>query len=135
MPRYSFTQQASSSGDVDRFPRLKLDTGEKARIWMPEEPWMEWMHRIEAPVIDHGETVLEVKDTKNGPIEVMKMDWIGSVFCLGDNGTRKPRPLMPGLIHPDNCPVCEVCGEEDWRSAGAAVRRQHRQVQGPRPRP
>ena len=113
MPRYSFTQQASSSGDVDRFPRLKLDTGEKARIWMPEEPWMEWMHRIEAPVIDHGETVLEVKDTKNGPIEVMKMDWIGSVFCLGETGTPdNPGPLMTAGIDPDNCPVCEVAAKK-----------------------
>jgi len=108
MPRYSFTQQASSSGDVDRFPRYKLDTGEKSRAWMPEEPWMEWMHRIEAPVIDHGETVLEVKDTKNGPVEVMKMDWIGSVFCLGETGTPdNPGPLMLAGIDPDDCPGCD----------------------------
>ncbi len=74
---------------------------------------MEWMHRIEAPVIDHGETVLEVKDTKNGPIEVMKMDWIGSVFCLGETGTPDdPGPLMTAGIDPANCPVCEAAAKK-----------------------
>jgi hypothetical protein len=108
VPRVSYTQQFKNPGEVERFPKLKLDKGEKSRIWLPEEPWMEWYHRIEAPMIEDGEIVMEVKDTKRGPVEAMKMDWIGSAFCLGKTGTPDdPGPLMLEGIDPGNCPVCE----------------------------
>jgi hypothetical protein len=69
---------------------------------------MEYYHRIEAPVIEDGEVVMEVKDTKRGPIEVPKMDWIASAFCLGETGTpENPGPLMLEGIDPANCPACE----------------------------
>jgi hypothetical protein len=108
VPRVSYTQKFANPGEVERFPKLKLDKGEKARIWLPEEPWMEWQHRIEAPMIDEGEIVMEVKDTKRGPVEAMKMDWIANAFCLGQTGTpENPGPLMLEGIDPANCPVCE----------------------------
>jgi hypothetical protein len=51
---------------------------------------------------------MEIKDTKRGPVEVMKMDWIGSAFCVGLTGTpESPGPLMVEGIDPANCPVCE----------------------------
>ncbi len=109
MPRVSFNQEFKSA-DTDRFPKLKLDIGEKSRLWIPskEEPWMEWYHRIEAPMVEHGEPVLEVKDTRRGPIETWKMDWIGNVFCLGETGTpSNPGPLITAGIDPANCPACE----------------------------
>jgi len=112
MPRVSFAQEFKSS-DPDRFPKLKLDRGEKSRLWIPgkkdtDGPWMEWYHRIEAPMIENGELVMEVKDTRRGPIETWKMDWIGNVFCLGETGTPEhPGPLMLAGIDPGNCPACE----------------------------
>ena len=66
---------------------------------------MEWYHRIEAPMVEHGEPVMEVKDTKRGPIETWKMDWIGNVFCLGETGTpENPGPLMLAGIDPAQLP-------------------------------
>jgi hypothetical protein len=114
VPRVSFDQQFKSA-DTERFPKLKLDTAEKSRLWIPgkEEPWMEWSHRIEAPVIEHGEPVMEVKDTRRGPIETWKMDWIGNVFCLGETGTPgSPGPLMLEGIDPGNCPACESASKQ-----------------------
>lgn len=108
MPRVGYTQEYKTADSTD-FPALKLNTGEKARIWMPETPWMEWYHRIEAPLIEHGEPVKEVKQRKNGgTYEATKMDWIGSPWCLGITGTpENPGPLMQAGVDPANCPVCE----------------------------
>lgn len=114
MPRVSFNQEFKSA-DTDRFPKLKLDTGEKSRLWIPskEEPWMEWYHRIEAPMVEHGEPVLEVKDTRRGPIETWKMDWIGNTFCIGETGTpSNPGPLIATGIDPANCPACESAAKK-----------------------
>ena len=96
MPRVSFTQEFKYRRRHRAFPKLKLDTGEKARLWIPEgRPWMEWKHRIEAPVIEHGETGDGGEGHPRGPIETWKMDWIGNVFCLGETGTPdNPGPLM-----------------------------------------
>lgn len=108
MPRVSFTQTFKQHGETDKFPEFKLRKGEKSRCWLPDEPWMEWYHRIEAPLIEDGEVVMEVKDTKRGPIEVQKMDWIGSAFCIGVTGTPDdPGPLMLEGIDPASCPACE----------------------------
>ena len=114
MPRVSFKQEFKSA-DTERFPKLKLAVAERARLWMPEAgdspgmgPWMEWYHRIEAPLIEHGEPAMEVKETKRGPVETWKMDWIGNVFCIGETGTPEdPGPLMLAGIDPANCPACE----------------------------
>ena len=109
VPRVSFKQEFKSA-DTERFPKLKLAVAEKSRLWIParEEPWMEWYHRIEAPLIEHGEPAMEVKETRRGPVETWKMDWIGNVFCLGETGTpESPGPLMLAGIDPANCPACE----------------------------
>jgi hypothetical protein len=109
VPRVSFKQEFKSA-DTERFPKLKLTVGEKSRLWIParEEPWMEWYHRIEAPEIKEGGTVMGVKETKRGPVETWSMDWIGNVFCLGETGTpESPGPLMTAGIDPANCPACE----------------------------
>lgn len=107
MPRVGYTQEYKTA-DATEFPQLKLTNGEHSRIWMPEPPWMEWTHRIEAPVIEDGVPVKEVKEGKNGAYEVTKMDWIGSPFCLGITGSPdNPGPLMDKGIDPDNCPACE----------------------------
>jgi hypothetical protein len=108
VPRVTYTQQFKNPGEVDRFPKLKLAVAEKARIWIPEAAWMEYYHRIEAPFIEDGEPVMEVKNGKNGPYEAMKMQWIGNVFCLGDAGTPDdPGPMVLNGIDPANCPGCE----------------------------
>lgn len=108
MPRVGYTQEYKTA-DSTEYPTLKLNTGEKSRIWMPEAPWMEWYHRIEAPLIENGEAVKEVKQRKNGgTYEATKMDWIGSPWCLGVTGTpENPGPLMQAGVDPANCPVCE----------------------------
>ena len=107
MPRVGYTQEYKTA-DATEFPQLKLAKGEHSRIWMPEPPWMEWYHRIEAPLIEEGVPVKEVKEGKNGAYEVTKMDWIGSPFCIGITGTPdNPGPLMDKGIDPDNCPACE----------------------------
>lgn len=113
MPRVSHTTQVKAAGEVDRFPRLKLATGEKARIWLPEEPWMEYYHRIEAPKIEDGEVVMEVRTGKNGTYEAPLMQWIGNAFCLGKTGTpEEPGPLMLAGIDPENCPACESASRQ-----------------------
>ena len=107
MPRVSIAQEFRNS-DTARFPKFKLTLGEKSRIWMPEDPWMEWYHRLEAPMVEHGEPVMEVKETRRGPIETWKMEWIGNAFCVGETGTPdNPGPLMLAGIDPENCPACE----------------------------
>lgn len=113
MPRVSYTQQFKNPGEVDRFPKLKLAVAEKARIWIPEQAWMEYYHRIEAPLIEHGEPVMEVRQSKNGPYEAMKLQWIGNVFCLGETGTPdNPGPMVLNGIDPDNCPACESAANQ-----------------------
>jgi hypothetical protein len=108
VPRVSYTQTFKTAGEVEKFPELKLRTGERSRGWLPDEPWMEWYHRIEAPLVADGEVQMEIKETRRGPVEVQKMDWIASAFCVGLTGTPdSPGPLILEGIDPANCPVCE----------------------------
>lgn len=105
MPRASLSAGAHrDDSSIDRFDKLKLDTGEEARLWFPNEDlaWMEHVHTLRGPVFEEsGEPLMTTKDTKSGSREVYKTDFIARRICAGD-----PEVLKLKGLDPENCVIC-----------------------------
>lgn len=103
MPRVPISDEYKTTQARDRFERLKLESGEKARLSILEDPWMEWVHEIKAPLIENGEPVKELRTRNNGStFEANVMEFFTRCLCTGDSGT-----LTDKGMDPDNCPACE----------------------------
>lgn len=96
--------------DESKFPKLKLEKDEVARILCIEEvPWSQWVHTLRAPKIVNGGPQTVVKERKNGEkYEDYEMDFIGRPICLGDEGI-----LADHGVDPKNCPACELAVSGD----------------------
>jgi hypothetical protein len=121
MPRSDLAPENMVGGGDDRFAALKLKVQEMARIWLPPEPgtqmhqpWHEWVHQIEAPIIEHGVAKMETKTRTNGETyPAYATTFIGNPICLGNEESLKARNLDA-----DNCPGCESAqrlGKKDFR--------------------
>lgn len=91
--------------DESRFPKLKLEKDEMARIVCIEKvPESQWVHTLRAPKIVNGKPKIVVKERKNGEkYEDYDMDFIGRPICLGDEGVLEDRG-----VDPQNCPACAL---------------------------
>lgn len=104
MPRVDIAEENRTGEGGEKFPRLKLETGGKSRFVMFERPWMEWVHRLEAPVIEDGQGVKIEKEKRNGEkYSVWKTSFVSSPLCIGDQGTLRDKG-----IDEKNCPGCEA---------------------------
>lgn len=121
MPRTTITPDNMIGGGEDRFTALKLKLAEMCRVWLPPEPgtethqpWREWVHQIEAPVIEHGVAKMVTKTRQNGETYPdYATSFVGNPLCLGDFETLKARS-----VDPDMCPDCEAAqrlGKKDFR--------------------
>jgi hypothetical protein len=96
VPRTTITQENRVGGSTERYPKISLAKSERGRIYCYEQPWMEWVHRIEGPKIVNGEQVF-IKTTDRNNNEIMKPDmlWISSAICLGDIGILRDKGIDP----------------------------------------
>lgn len=103
MPRIGYSEDFAG-GEGDRYPRLKFQAkGELKRIVCPDPPFMEWVHRIEAPKVVNGAAVMVMRKRKdNSEYPDYEMQWFSSPICLGSNAT-----LVRDKLDPANCPACE----------------------------
>lgn len=104
MGRVSITEENRTGQGGDRFPQMKLVTGEKSRFFMFEEPWSEWIHELRAPVIEGGVAVMEVRHKKDkSTYEVVKQQFLRRSICHGDPAVMKEKGIDEA-----NCPACKA---------------------------
>jgi hypothetical protein len=110
MPRTSVSETNRSNDQPDQFPKLKLKTGEVARLLVvdDENAWMEWVHSMRAPVIgESGKAVMTNKKRKNGDLyEDYDMGFVGQRICLGD-----PSVVEDKEVDPARCPACQAAAD------------------------
>jgi len=101
MPRADLTPENVLANT--KTPKLRWEQGEKGRIVaLAQQPYFEWVHRLEKQQLAGGEPVFETKKTrKEEEYEAPKMEWVSSPICSGDNEV-----LQKSGIDPDNCKVC-----------------------------
>lgn len=103
MPR-TVIDPKNKTQDSSQFPKLRLEKGEVARIYMIEQdPYFEFVHNLRAPKITNGVAETEeVTDQRSGETRTqIKMAFIGRPICLGDPGV-----LQEKGVDPANCPIC-----------------------------
>jgi hypothetical protein len=107
MPRVSLTAGAYREGDSgDRFPTLKLDTNDVARLWVPDQSFAmrEAAHTLLAPEFTpDGAVVMTTKSGKNGTKSVFSTAYKGRRLCTGREDVLKAK-----MMDPDECVICAL---------------------------
>lgn len=103
----SFSDENVKKNPFD-FPKVKLAKGETARLTVVENPYTEYVHTIQKPILDEsGNVVYQTKEKKDGTeYQVPKLTFVSNPICLGD-----PDVLDAEGIDPENCPVCARAAE------------------------
>lgn len=114
MGRVDFTKENKKATTNYDYPKLKLKSGEKARILLLENPVMEYVHTLRAPQIVNGKPVMFMNERKDKTkFEDYKMDFVSRPLCLGDEAI-----LDKDGSDPKHCPVCKLAKENsDYASA------------------
>jgi hypothetical protein len=107
MPRVNLTAGAYREGDRgERFPTLKLETNDVARLWIPDQTFAmrEPAHTLKAPVFtEDGTVVLTTKEGRGGTRQVPKTDYKGRRLCTGREDVLKAK-----MMDPDECVICSL---------------------------
>lgn len=89
------------------YPKLSLEKGERARICVMEQPFMEWTHALRKPKLEHGKPVYTSRQNKDGSsTQVLENDFVGQHICLGDESV-----MAEKSSDPENCPTCKAAME------------------------
>lgn len=113
MPRMTFSSDNKANKRED-FPKLKIDgnTGDKARIWCPEDPVAEYTHNLRMPKIDAstGKQAFRIEtDSKTGePRKIDEWDFVSRPLCLGLASV-----LEESGLDPKHCPACREAVKND----------------------
>lgn len=104
----SFSEENVKKRPFD-FPKLKLASGETARLTIVESPYSEYVHTVEKPVLDDSNRiVMQTKERFKDKTEyqVEKLTFVSNPICLGDREV-----LEKDGIDPENCPICARAAE------------------------
>jgi hypothetical protein len=115
MPRVEFKSENKVATTSYDYPKLKLKSGERARIIVGlEDPIVEYVHTLRKPQIINGVPQTIKAERKDGSTyDDYKMDFISRPICLGDATT-----LADKGSDPKNCPMCKLAQEHsDYTSA------------------
>lgn len=111
MPRVSFTEEHKVQKSGYDFPRLKLQTGEKARIAIVEDPVVEYRHTIDIPRVASGRVeTREVPTRDGGSYTDYVRDFVSTPLCTGDEDV-----LSESGLDVDGCLVCAYAAEHKDR--------------------
>lgn len=104
MPRADITEEYSSNAGQNKFPRLKLQTNERARIVVVSKPMVEYVHRLEAPnIVNMSPTYKKIKDREGNDKFVVDTRFVSGPICFGAYEILKERGFDDG-----KCPACVV---------------------------
>lgn len=119
MPRVAFSSDNKRSQSNFDYPKLKLTSGEYARILVLEEPIIEYAHTLRKPQIINGvPRTKTVENEKTGRKTTQYVtDFVSKPLCLGD-----PEVLDKQGSDPARCPICKLA-KDDPDAAQAPQRR------------
>lgn len=108
MPRVAFAAENKVATTNYDYPKLKLKSGERARIIVGlEDPIVEYVHTLRKPQIVNGQPQMFKAERKDGSTyDDYKMDFISRPICLGDATI-----LSEKGSDPKNCPMCKLAQE------------------------
>lgn len=108
MGRTTF-EPKNQRGDASRFPKIKLEKDQSARIMLVDKaPYEEWVHTLRAPKIVNGEAQTEVRRRRDGSeFTDYVREYVSRPLCLGDAGI-----LADKGVDPKNCPICALANTE-----------------------
>lgn len=110
MARVTFTDEINIKPARQNYPKLtKLQKGEKVRIQLvdPTNIEMEFVHNLQAPVIENGEGVIDPNTGK------YKLRFMGNPISFGDISILEDKGLDV-----KNCPISKFAKEHpDWVDA------------------
>lgn len=108
MPRVEFKSENKVATTNYDYPKLKLKSGERARILVGlEDPIVEYVHTLRKPQIVNGQPQMFKAERKDGSTyDDYKMDFISRPICLGDATI-----LADKGSDPKNCPMCKLAQE------------------------
>jgi hypothetical protein len=114
MGRVTFSTENKKATTNYDYPKLKLKSGEKARILILEDPVVEYVHTLRKPQIVNGKPIMETKKRKDDTeYQDYKMDFVSRPICLGDEGI-----LDDKGSDEKNCPMCALAkSDPDMTSA------------------
>lgn len=102
MPQADISGEYRSDRGQSRFPRLKLQNGEKARVVVVSAPQTEFVHRLEAPnIVNMAPVYKNIRDRDGNEQRVVDTRWVSSPLCLGNFDTLRERG-----VDDKNCPAC-----------------------------
>jgi hypothetical protein len=115
VPRVDINEENITGEGGERFPTVKLETGEYSRMMLPEDgAWGEWVHEMRAPTIgEDGLAVMEPKQRRDGSSYMdYRYMFVAMRICLGNGAV-----LDDKHVDPDNCPACASAmrGTRDMR--------------------
>jgi hypothetical protein len=98
----SFTEENVKKNPFD-YPKLKLAKGETALLTVVEDPYSEYVHSIQKPLLsERGDVLYRTAERKDGTeYSVPKLSFVSNPICLGDREV-----LDEDGIDPENCPIC-----------------------------
>lgn len=108
MPRVEFKAENKVATTNYDYPKLKLKSGERARIIVGlEDPIVEYVHTLRKPQVINGVPQMFKAERKDGTTyDDYKMDFISRPICLGDATI-----LADKGVDPKNCPMCKLAQE------------------------
>lgn len=114
MGRVGFSTENKKATTNYDYPKLKLKSGEKARILILEDPVVEYVHTLRKPKILNGKPLMETKKRKDeSEYQDYKMDFVSRPICIGDESI-----LDDKGSDPSNCPMCALAkSDPDMTSA------------------
>jgi len=113
MPQIDFDEGYKRKGMFD-YDKLTLESQEKARVCVIDQPIMEYVHTLRKIITENGQPIMVTE--KYGKAfektrEVPKNDFVGKYICLGEIEVLKDKG-----VDKENCPACQLAAEN-----GAAV--------------
>lgn len=103
MPVADISGDYRSDSGQGKFPRLKLQEGEKARIVIATKPVVEYVHRLEAPnIVNMAPTYKKIKNRDGVDQYVVDTRFVSGPICHGRYEVLKERGFD------ESCPACQV---------------------------
>jgi hypothetical protein len=118
MGRVPYNEEFGGGTGGPKFPRVSLVKDQKMRLICPEQPYMEWVHRLEAPEFQNGQPLKKKREGRNGEPDtlVWSLEWMGNPICAGAHETLRAN----AGLDPQNCQICAVSVQMNGRGVRAA---------------
>lgn len=108
MPRADFTDEFSANAGRSNFPKLKLQTNERARVAIVTKPNVEYVHWLEAPkIVNMAPAYKKIKDRDNNEQWVVETRFVNRAICHGDFEVLRERG-----VDDKACQACQMSRDQ-----------------------